>query len=156
VELVGSTHPSIAQQSIAEWNETMPTAYALIHEENGSFGISFPDFPGAVSGGETAEEAIRRGSALLTFHVAGMVEDGETLPALRGLAELKADPRFVEHAEGAVVALVPFEFPTKAVRINISIEESLLGSIDASASAAGQSRSGWLADAARERLRRVA
>ena len=39
----------------------MPLAYALIQEEAGVAGISFPDFPGVVTTGRTAEEAIRRG-----------------------------------------------------------------------------------------------
>ena len=29
--------------------------YALVHEENGEFGISFPDFPGCYSSGDTLE-----------------------------------------------------------------------------------------------------
>jgi len=131
----------------------MPYAYALIHEENGSFGISFPDFPGAVTAGDSEEDVIRRGTTLLTFHVSGMVEDGDALPMLRSLSELKADPTFVEGSSGAVVALVPFELPTRAVRINISIDENLLASVDRTAEAKGQSRSAFLADAARARLR---
>ncbi|WP_157017806.1 type II toxin-antitoxin system HicB family antitoxin [Mesorhizobium xinjiangense] len=91
----------------------MPLAAALIHEENGASGISFPDFPGAVSGGDSPEDAIRRGSAALTFHVAGMLEDGEKLPFLRSLAELNGDATFREDSEGAVLVMVPFELPTQ-------------------------------------------
>ena len=29
--------------------------YAFVHEEDGSFGISFPDFPGCISTGDTLE-----------------------------------------------------------------------------------------------------
>ena len=36
--------------------------YALIHEENGAYGISFPDFPGCVSGGRSLDEALARGA----------------------------------------------------------------------------------------------
>ncbi|MFC2248753.1 type II toxin-antitoxin system HicB family antitoxin [Labrys portucalensis] len=126
--------------------------YALIHEENGNFGISFPDFPGVVSGGATAEEAIARGRDTLAFHVAGMVEDGDTLPTLRGLSELQQDPEFQEDSEGAVVALVPVDLPGKPVRINISIDETLLDRIDRAAKARGETRSGYLASAAKVRL----
>lgn len=134
----------------------MPATYAMIHDENAVFGISFPDFPGCISTGDTAEEAITKGSEALTFHVAGMVEDGETLPVPRSLAELRADPNFIADSDGAVIALVPYEVPGKSVRINISIDENLLSSIDKSANANGESRSGWLADAARRRLQRRA
>jgi predicted RNase H-like HicB family nuclease len=130
----------------------VPIAYALIHEENGRFGISFPDFPGCISGGATAEEAFRKGSDALTFHVRGMHEDGDALPMLRSLAELKDDPAFREDAEGATTALVSFEMPTKAVRINVSIDESLLAAVDAAAGAGGKSRSAFMAAALRRAL----
>jgi predicted RNase H-like HicB family nuclease len=134
----------------------MPLAYALIHEEDGVFGISFPDFPGCISGGANAEEAIRKGSEALTFHVAGMVEDGDPLPVPHNLAELRADPAFREDARGAVLALVGFEQPGRAIRLNISMEESLVESVDRAAKAAGQSRSAFLSDAARARLKGAA
>lgn len=134
----------------------MSLAHALIHEENDSFGISFPDFPGCISTGRTAEDVIRKGSEALTFHVAGMAEDGDPLPILRSLSELQADPEFSEASEGAVLALVPFDLPSKSVRINISIDENLLGAVDAAAKASGQSRSAFLADAARTKIRTAA
>ena len=40
----------------------MSSAYALIHGEAGVSGVSFPDYPGAVATGRSAEEAIRKGS----------------------------------------------------------------------------------------------
>jgi predicted RNase H-like HicB family nuclease len=131
----------------------MPVAYALIHEEDGVFGISFPDFPGAISTGRTEEEAIRKGVEALTFHVAGMVEDNDPLPMQRSLAELKADKSFRAAAKDAVVALVSFELPGKSVRLNISMDENLLSAVDSAAQAAGQSRSAFLAEAARQRVR---
>lgn len=134
----------------------MPNAYALIHEEDGVFGISFPDFPGCVSTGLTEEEALRKGAQALSFHVAGMVEDGDALPVLRNLAELRASASFREDAEGAVAALIPFDLPGRAVRLNISMEERLLESVDRAAAAAGQSRSAFLAEAARQRLKGAA
>jgi predicted RNase H-like HicB family nuclease len=132
---------------------SMPVAHALIHEEDRVFGVSFADFPGVVATARNLEEAIRKGSEALTFHVAGMVEDGDTLPVLRGLAELRADRAYREAAKGAVVALVPFELPAKAVRLNISMDETLLQAVDRAAEAVGQSRSAFLAEAARQRLR---
>lgn len=129
----------------------MPLAYALIHREAGVSGIAFPDFPGVVATGRTAEEAIRKGSEALSFHVAGMVADGDTVPDLRALEALQRDPDFRDDAEGGVLALVRFDLPAKAVRI--SVDEHLLGAIDRAASAAGQSRSAFLADAARMKIR---
>jgi predicted RNase H-like HicB family nuclease len=129
----------------------MALAYALVHEEDGSFGVSFPDFPGAVTSGRSADDVIRKASAALTFHVAGMVEDGDPLPVLRSLSEIQTE--FPDDVRGAALALVPFDLPARAVRVNISIDENLLGAVDRAASAAGQSRSAFLADAARARIR---
>jgi predicted RNase H-like HicB family nuclease len=132
----------------------MPVVYALIHEEGGVFGISFPDFPGAISTGRSEEEAIRKGTEALAFNVAGMVEDGDALPMLRSLAELKRDRSFRAAARDAALALVPFDLPGRAVRLNISMDENLLTAVDRAAQASGQSRSAFLADAARQRIRR--
>lgn len=134
----------------------MPIAYALIHGEGGVYGISFPDFPGCIATGATAEEAIRRGADALTFHVGGMMEDGDPLPMLRDLFELRSDPDFSEGMQDGVLALVPFEVPGKAVRVNISIDENLLDSVDRAAKAVGMSRSAYLAEAARSRIRGAA
>ena len=41
---------------------------ALIHKDS-TFGVSFPDFPGCVTGGETIEEAIERAADILAAHV---------------------------------------------------------------------------------------
>ena len=134
----------------------MPTAYALIHEEDGVFGISFPDFPGCVSTGASEEEALQKGMQALSFHVAGMVEDGDPIPAPQTLAGLRASSSFREDAEGAVVALVHFDVPGRAIRLNISMEERLLELVDRAAAASGQSRSAFLGDAARQRLKGAA
>ncbi|PSJ56936.1 type II toxin-antitoxin system HicB family antitoxin [Kumtagia ephedrae] len=134
----------------------MPLAYALIHEEDGVFGISFPDFPGCVSTGRTEEEVLRKGAEALAFHVAGMIEDGDPLPIARNLSELRADNSFSDDSAGAILALVPFDPPGRAVRLNISMDETLLEAVDRAASAAGQSRSAFLAEAVRRRLKDAA
>ena len=134
----------------------MANTYALIHEEDGVFGISFPDFPGCISTGSSEEDVLRRGTQALTFHVAGMIEDGDPLPVPRSLRDLRVSADFWAEAEGAVVALVSYEVPGRAIRLNISMEERLLESVDRAAEAAGQSRSAFLAEAARQRLKGAA
>jgi predicted RNase H-like HicB family nuclease len=130
--------------------------YGLIHEAKGRYGISFPDFPGCVAAGASADEALRRGAETLRFHLSGMVEDGEPLPALRGLTALQRDKSFQRDAKGAVVVAVDIDLPGKSVRVNISLEERLLEAIDRAAGSAGQSRSAFLADAAQRRIKSAA
>jgi hypothetical protein len=81
-----------------------------------------------------------------------MVQDGLQLPRVRSLDELRRDPTFREDAEGAIIALVPFIPSTGVVRVNITIEESLLARADRDAAAEGETRSGFIGTALRERL----
>src|SRR5262245_30900507 len=129
--------------------------YALVHEEDGAYGVSFPDFPGCVYGGRNLEEALARGRETLDFDIAGIDEDGERVPWPRSLTAVKAYPICVEHSKSAAIVAVPIQLPGRAVRVNVSIDEGLLLSIDQAAQALGQSLSAFLADAARSRIRRT-
>ena len=66
---------------------------AVVHEEDGNYGISFPDFPGCVSAGATLDAAVERGRATLAFHVEGMVEDGDALPRMHSFVRACARER---------------------------------------------------------------
>ena len=48
---------------------------------NDSFGVFFPDLPGCVSAGRTAEEAMNDAREALALHIEGMIEDGLAPPA---------------------------------------------------------------------------
>lgn len=131
----------------------MATIIALIHGEAGTYGIGFPDFPGAVSGGETMDEALRRGREVLATHVEALLDAGQDMPALRTLDEMKADPALAEDfGDVAAVTAIALDLPGRAVRVNISMDENLIARIDAAARARGESRSRFLAEAARTRL----
>jgi len=43
--------------------------------------VIFPDFPGCVSQGETAQEAMENAIEALALHIEGMVAEGQKLPA---------------------------------------------------------------------------
>ena len=122
----------------------------VIHEENNVFGISFPDFPGCVSTAATLDSAMARGAQALALHIEGMIEDGQPLPALRTVDQQRAaDPDWFA---GGIVAALHIELPGKAVRVNVSIDENLLERIDRAAESAGQSRSAFIAHAAKARI----
>ena len=124
---------------------------ALIDEDNGRFGVSFPDFPGCTTVARSLDHAVAKAGEVLAFHVEGLAEDG-TLPEPRTLGELRGDPQFRESVANALAFLVPYAPPSRAMRINITMDEALLVRIDAAANAAGESRSGYLAEAAKRRL----
>lgn len=131
----------------------MATIVALIHGEPGSYGISFPDFPGVASGGTTLGEAIRRGREALATHVEALIADAIPLPVPRELDALTADATLAEAvADAVVVAAVTLDLPGKSMRVNVSIDETLLARIDEHVRAHGGNRSRFLAEAARARL----
>ncbi len=105
------------------------------------------------------DEAIARGRETLAFHVAGMIEDDDAMPALRSLEELRADKkvaREMRDVKRVCLVEVPFELPGKLVRVNISIEDRLLDAVDRAAKTRGQTRSAFLVEAAREKIKGTA
>ena len=131
----------------------MAHVVALIHGEAGAYGVSFPDFPGATSGGRTIDEVVSRAHESLASHVEALIEEGLPVPGLRTIETLRADPHFAEDfADAVLVVLLSVDLPGRSKRFNISMDESLMNRIDASAAALGETRSGFLASAARRRL----
>jgi predicted RNase H-like HicB family nuclease len=120
---------------------------ALIDKDAESdFGVSFPDFPGCVSAGETLEESLMGAQEALSGHVALMIADGDALPKPTSLEDVAAE----KEASTVVVTLVPVVLPGRARRVNVTLDEALLEEIDQ----ISNNRSGFLAEAARAELAR--
>ncbi len=115
-------------------------------EEDSDFGVSFPDFPGCVSAGESIEEAVLGAQEALAGHVALMLADGDALPKASALEEVAA----AKEASAVAVTLVPIVLPGRARRVNVTLDEALLEEIDQ----ISNNRSGFLAEAARAELAR--
>jgi predicted RNase H-like HicB family nuclease len=125
---------------------------AIVHEVAGVYGISFPDLPGCIAAGDSLDEVMRRGAAAAAAYIDSLIEDGEPIPVLRTLDQLKADRSFREDAEDGMIVGLPIDLPGKAVRVNISLDENLVSAIDRAATRAGLSRSAFLAAAAKAKL----
>jgi len=80
----------------------------------------------------------------LAFHVAGMCEDGETIPKPSTLDDLRDDPAL----KGAVAFLTELREPERTVRINITVRQSQIAEIDRRARARGLSRSSYIVQSA--------
>lgn len=119
---------------------------ALIRKEaTSAFGVEFPDFPGCISAGDTLDEAVRGAGEALALHVEGMLEDGEAIPEPSAFEEIDIT--------GAVTTLIPLaDQGRRILRLNITMEEGLVRTIDEIASKSGLSRSAFLANAARAAL----
>lgn len=126
----------------------------LIHKDEGSdYGISFPDVPGCVSTGATADAASRNAVAALALHIGAMVYDGEAIPPARDLDDILSDPELADWRKDAVAVLVPLVLDRGSnVRLNISMDRGLVEAIDAAARQRGMSRSAFLASAARNEI----
>lgn len=130
----------------------MSNYIGLIHKQSESdYGVSFPDFPGVVTAGETLDEARAMAEEALAFHVEGMIEDGDAVPAPSSLEDVMAEP---ENRDGVAILVTLKAQSSKSVRINITLPEDVLQTIDTFAEANGLSRSGFLARAARHEIER--
>jgi predicted RNase H-like HicB family nuclease len=120
---------------------------ALIDKDRDSdFGVSFPDFPGCISAGETLEEAVLGAQEALAGHVALMIADGDALPKATPLEDLSQE----KEASTVAITLIPVVLPGRARRVNVTLDEALLEEIDQ----ISNNRSGFLAEAARAELAR--
>jgi predicted RNase H-like HicB family nuclease len=115
-------------------------------DEDSDFGVSFPDFPGCVSAGESVEEALIGAQEALAGHVALMLADGDALPKASAFEDIAA----AREASTVAVTLVPVVLPGRARRVNVTLDEALLEEIDQ----ISNNRSGFLAEAARAELAR--
>ena len=127
---------------------------SFIHKDRDSdYGISFPDFPGCVSVGDTIDDAVRHGCEALAFHVEGLLDDGEAIPVPRPIEAIKADPELADWRRGADIVLIPLlRDRGSSQRVNISLDRGLLEAIDDEAKRRQMTRSAFLASAARHEL----
>lgn len=99
----------------------MPTYVALLSKDADSdYGVHFPDFPGCVTAGATLDEVRAMVEEALPFHIEGLTEDGQKLPAASSLAKVMADP---ENA-GSFPFLVRVDRKAGAVQVDASLDDA--------------------------------
>ncbi len=121
---------------------------AYLHKEKKSdYGVSYPDFPGCITAGETLDEARRNAVDALTLHIEGMVEDGEEIPEPSGLDDLARDPAL----KSAIAFLVTINVSDKVERFNITARRSQMKEIDRLSKQHGMTRSAYIVESALRR-----
>lgn len=127
---------------------------AFVHKEpNSCYGVSFPDVPGCTSAGDTLDEALSNAVDALSGHIRLMEADMDAIPSPRTLEEIYDDPEVKNEAEGAIISAVPLVRDRgSTTRINVSLDLGLLEAIDGLAKQRSQTRSAFLASAARREL----
>lgn len=124
-------------------------------DDKHAYGVAVPDLPGCFSAGDTVDEALANAEEAILLYLEDIVDDGKAPPAATPLAELHGNPDYRDWA-WAVVDVDIAKLSNKATRVNITLPDRLLHTIDDHAQSRGESRSGFLARAAIEALSRDA
>lgn len=117
----------------------------LERAEGGGYGVFFPDLPGCVTVGDSEGEAWANAESVLNLHVAGMIDDGELLPAPSLPSAVGADPEVDEVAR----LLIGVAADPPRVRVNVMLDANVLQAIDM----VSDNRSQFLTEAATAMLR---
>ena len=129
----------------------MKFALALHTDDGVHYGVTVPDLPGCFSAGDTLDEAMSNGKEAIAFHLETLTEDGAALPRTQAVHIHQANATYA----GAVWAIVDINtrrFEGVAEKINITLPKRLISQIDDYTKTRGATRSGFLAQAAREMM----
>ena len=89
----------------------------------------------------------------MSGHIRFLEAEGDDVPAPRDFDAIMSDPALAEDRDGAMTTIVPLVRDRgSTVRVNVSFDLGLLEAIDAAADARRQTRSAFLASAARREI----
>ncbi|MCE2449095.1 MAG: type II toxin-antitoxin system HicB family antitoxin [Candidatus Latescibacteria bacterium] len=84
------------------------TYIGLIHKEPSSdYGVSFPDFPGCITAGDTLEKARTMAAEALALHIEGMASSGLEIPKPSSADAVVAHPDACDAIALVVVKALP-------------------------------------------------
>lgn len=124
--------------------------FALVHKDvDSAYGIQFPDIPGVFSASDDADDIVKNAVEALQLYA-----EDEALPDPSSHADIVSrDDVRAELNAGAYLVSVPFiEDDNFIVRVNVSLERGVLKAIDETARKRGLTRSGFLAQSARNEI----
>jgi len=122
----------------------------VIHKDsNSDYSVSIPDLPGCFSAGSTVEEAISMAREAAECHIEGMLMDLEPIPAPSDIESHQDQPDF-KNGLWALVEVDISKLSLKSKRINITMPERLVRTVDQYAKKRGSTRSGLLSQAVTE------
>ncbi len=120
----------------------------VIHKDKHSdYGVTVPDLPGCFSAGKSLDEALAMVREAIELHLEGLIEDAQPIPEPGTVDDHQAKAEY-RGGVWAVVTIDPSTLRTRAQRINITVPERVLDAIDRHAHETGQTRSGFLVQAA--------
>jgi len=128
----------------------------VLHKDPESdFGVIVPDLPGCFSAGSSADEALAMAKEAIELHLEGLIHDGKPIPRP---GKIEYHRRHADYRGGtwALVTVDTSSLRVRAKRVNITVPERVLDAIDRAAEAHGQTRSGFLVEAANEYMGQTA
>ena len=120
-----------------------------------AYGVAVPDLPGCFSAGDTLDAAIANAEEAILLYLEDATDAGKAPPVPSALEKLRRRKDW-RGWTWAVVAVDIAKLSNKATRVNITLPDRLLDTIDRHARKQGETRSGFLARAAIEALSRDA
>ena len=111
---------------------------ALIDGERGAYGVVFPDIEGIAAMGETLEEAILNGAAVLQDYAIEMERDGLALVSPSALEDVEVP------AGCALTSIVPAAPDKPSVRLNITLDAGIAEYTASESKRRGMSRKNYL------------
>lgn len=115
-----------------------------------AWGVVVPDLPGCYSAGDTLDEAIANAEEAVAAWLDAALDEGMSVPKPSALEDVRARPEFAGWTLG-VVRVDAAVLDDHVDRVNITLPRRVLSRLDAQARAAGQTRSGWIAEMTLER-----
>lgn len=109
-----------------------------------AFGVIVPDLPGCFSAGDTLDEALAAAEEAAAAWIDAALDTGSAIPTPSSLDALRGNPDFASWTFG-VITLDPALLDDTTERVNITLPRRVLKRLDALARAAGESRSGFIA-----------
>ncbi len=125
----------------------------VLHTDDGvRYGVTVPDLPGCFSAGNSFEDALDSVVEAIDLHLEGLAEGGAELPFPCPIAHHQKNP---DYANGiwALVDVNVAKYDGRTEKINITMPRRLLAKIDEYATRHHQTRSGFLAEAARAAMK---
>ena len=109
-----------------------------------NFGVIVPDLPGCFSAGDTLDEALTSAEEAAAAWIDATLDAGGAIPAPSSLARLRESGDYDDWTFG-IITLDPALLDDTIERVNITMPRRVLKRLDALARAAGESRSGYIA-----------
>jgi predicted RNase H-like HicB family nuclease len=108
---------------------------ALVEEDDGNYGVVFPDLPGIVSAGTSFDDAVKNAHEIVAYYAQTVRSlPGAGLPRPRTLEEIEKtwedwqEWKDTYHFVVTYISVIPVT--TKSRRINIVMNEGLLARLD--------------------------